>query len=182
MHPFTGPVPCKSRPKFPLLRQNSTLHPRRVKIWLRNLARQCKLLHQPPTAFYTDSREALAMAVSTHIDTRICFVTELMQAGDVTPEHIAGTEQLADMFTKPVSFPKFQDNVERIEAEARQLSGGCQYLNHTTSTWRSLHPALPQELTRGSASAASSFLCHISQRTHHFRHIQPLASPNKRDT
>jgi hypothetical protein len=78
-------------------------------LWLRGLLQS--LGHSQPTpTLWCDNESTIALtkdaifsARSKHIEVRYFFIRELVQAGKLHVQHIAGTENVADIFTKPLS-------------------------------------------------------------------------------
>lgn len=52
-----------------------------------------------------------------HINKKLHFVREMYQNGEIQLEHVNGDDQLADVFTKPLSAIKFNSNVARLGLE-----------------------------------------------------------------
>lgn len=52
-----------------------------------------------------------------HINKKLHFVREIYQEGEIQLEHVNGDDQLADVFTKPLSAIKFNLNIARLGLE-----------------------------------------------------------------
>lgn len=88
-------------------------------IWLRRF--QLELMNKrefvdteyqlPYTSMFSDSTAALLLATSsqvfaksTHIETKYYRLRRLIDSGKIELHHISTTEQVADVFTKPVNY------------------------------------------------------------------------------
>ena len=78
----------------------------RMQSWLDEV----EIDHVLPGLIKGDDRGAIALMKNTrdhekvkHIDIQHHYVRELLQSGAITIEHVSYTENLADLFTKPLS-------------------------------------------------------------------------------
>jgi hypothetical protein len=85
-------------------------------LWLTHLLKEFYHEQDPPT-LWCDNESTVAMtkdpifsARSKHIEARYFFIRELVQQGKLKTAHIKGTENVADIFTKPLS----HDNHSRL--------------------------------------------------------------------
>ncbi|XP_058004738.1 retrovirus-related Pol polyprotein from transposon RE1 isoform X1 [Hevea brasiliensis] len=83
-------------------------------IWLRRILGDMKLHQKEATTIFCDNQSTIAMTKNPihhsharHIDTRHHFIRELVVEGSITIEHYNSQEQVADLFTKSLSFEKF---------------------------------------------------------------------------
>lgn len=143
---------------------NAAAEAARVLTWIRSLAHEWEIpLDAPPTLFI-DNAAAVAMAHangptmrSKHIDTKSHYIAQQVRDKKLRVRHIPGTEQLADLFTKPLPASTFNKLIELIRTHANAAEQGCQqhYLpssrirnvNNTISTESAAHDvAAPVEV------------------------------------
>lgn len=68
-----------------------------------------------------DNKSAISLANnpvfherSKHIDTRIHFIRDCVQCGDIQLEYVKTEEQVADLLTKPLARQRFNELRDRI--------------------------------------------------------------------
>ena len=78
-------------------------------VWLAKLLKELGHEQSTPT-LWCDNQSTLAMTKdpmfswrSKHIEARYFFIRELVQEGKLRAKHIKGTDNVADIFTKPLS-------------------------------------------------------------------------------
>ena len=84
-------------------------------VWLRRVLDGLKQKQQGSTAIYCDNTSAIALSKnsvfhqkSKHIDTRYHFIRELVSNGEVHLKPCKSSDQLADIFTKPLAIDVFE--------------------------------------------------------------------------
>lgn len=77
--------------------------------WMHNWLDEVKIKHSLPGTIKGDNRGAIALTKNTkdhgkvkHIDMRHHYIRELLQSGAITMEQVPSTDNLADLFTKPL--------------------------------------------------------------------------------
>jgi hypothetical protein len=88
-------------------------------VWMQSWLDEIAIEHEMPGVIKGDSRGAIALTKNTkdhgkikHIDIRHHYIRELVRSGKVTLEQVPSAENLADIFTKPLS----RDHHHRILA------------------------------------------------------------------
>ncbi|KAE8707741.1 hypothetical protein F3Y22_tig00110377pilonHSYRG00343 [Hibiscus syriacus] len=83
-------------------------------IWLRNLLKVIGLIQEEPTKVCVDNKSAIALAKnpvfhdrSKHIDIRYHYIRECVARKDVEVEYVKSQDQVADIFTKPLTSEDF---------------------------------------------------------------------------
>ncbi|KAE8706056.1 Detected protein of unknown function [Hibiscus syriacus] len=83
-------------------------------IWLRNLLKEIGLIQEEPTKVCVDNKSAIALAKnpvfhdrSKHIDIRYHYIRECVARKDVEVEYVKLQDQVADIFTKPLTSEDF---------------------------------------------------------------------------
>ena len=68
-----------------------------------------------PSTIFEDNQGTIALAESVyisrrskHIDVRFHFVRDKIQRGDITLQHVPSSQQLSDIFTKPLTTVAFR--------------------------------------------------------------------------
>jgi intein-encoded DNA endonuclease-like protein len=74
--------------------------------WLREV----EIDFQAPGVIKGDNKEAITLTKNTkdhgkvkHINIRHHYIRELLKAGTIATEHVSSTDNLADLFTKPLA-------------------------------------------------------------------------------
>ncbi|PKU68172.1 Retrovirus-related Pol polyprotein from transposon TNT 1-94 [Dendrobium catenatum] len=83
-------------------------------IWLRRLLAEFQLSQFKPTPIYCDNTSAIAIAHNPvfhartkHIEIDYHFISDHIKHGDIQLHHISSEDQIADIFTKPLSTKRF---------------------------------------------------------------------------
>ena len=79
-------------------------------IWVRNILKELDHPQEEPTVIFVDNKSAIQLAKnpvhhgrSKHIDTRFHFLRDNVKQKTIELQHCNTTEQVADIFTKPLS-------------------------------------------------------------------------------
>ena len=79
-------------------------------VWMQTWLDEVEISHDLPGFIKGDSRGAIALAKNTrdhgkvkHIDIRHHYLRELVKSGSISFEQIASADNIADLFTKPLS-------------------------------------------------------------------------------
>ena len=94
-------------------------------IYHRQLLKEIGYAQDGPTALLGDNKGALALTVSTkyhsrvkHIDIRFHFTREQVQMNVVELKYVSTKEQIADIFTKPLSKAPFDKLKAQLHVQA----------------------------------------------------------------
>lgn len=78
-------------------------------VWMQNWLSEAKMEYTLPGVMKGDNRGAIALTKNTkdhgkvkHIDIRHHYLHELVQSGTIIVEQVPSTDNLADIFTKPL--------------------------------------------------------------------------------
>jgi hypothetical protein len=78
-----------------------------------------------PVVLQIDNQSAISLCKnpvfherSKHIDTRFHFIRDYVDAGSIDVQYVCTNEQLADILTKPLSRPKFQEMRDKVGVQA----------------------------------------------------------------
>jgi len=87
----------------------ASTHAAKEVLWLRLLAQELDFAQDHPTPMYCDNQGTVACTHDPqhhsrmkHIDIRYHFIRDCVQKKTIDVIHIAGTENVADLFTKPL--------------------------------------------------------------------------------
>ena len=103
-------------------------------LWIKELLVDLRLFMQPNIIIYCDNQSTIAIAQNPiqhdrtkHIARIQHFIKEKVEMQIVLPQFIPTTEQLADIFTKGLSNPRFQCLLSKLSMKNiyAQLEGGC---------------------------------------------------------
>ena len=96
-------------------------HATREAVWLRNLLHELGLLLEQPTLINVDNQGAIDFAKSQtfhgrskHIDIRHHFIRERISSHEIEVTHCASEDNLADVLTKALPFPKHCNLILRL--------------------------------------------------------------------
>ncbi|KAE8728448.1 hypothetical protein F3Y22_tig00004355pilonHSYRG00008 [Hibiscus syriacus] len=100
-------------------------------IWLRNLLKEIGLIQEEPTKVCVDNKSAIALAKnpvfhdrSKHIDIRYHYIRECVARKDVEVEYMKSQDQVADIFTKPLTSEDFLRLRNLLGVTRSSLRGG----------------------------------------------------------
>ena len=86
-------------------------------VWMQTWLDEVEIRHVTPGVIKGDSRGAIALAKNTkdhgkvkHIDIRHHYIRELVRSGSILFEQVPSTDNVADLFTKPLA----RDNHHRL--------------------------------------------------------------------
>ena len=78
-------------------------------VWMHNWLSEVEVKYSIPGLISGDSRGAIALTKNTkdhgkvkHIDIRHHYIRELLKSGIITIEQVSSSDNLADLFTKPL--------------------------------------------------------------------------------
>ncbi|KAJ3662740.1 hypothetical protein Zmor_007071 [Zophobas morio] len=90
-------------------------------IWVRGLLADLGVMQRQPTIVHMDNaaaehlvRNPVHHRRTKHIDVKFHYTRDAYQRGEIDINHVGTTEQLADMFTKPLSRDKFANNLKLL--------------------------------------------------------------------
>ena len=96
-------------------------HAAKEALWLRAFLREIQGLSTGPLKINCDNQGAIALAKDNkfhartkHIDIRYHFIREAVEDGKISVKYIPTDDNTADIFTKPLSKPKFRRFVELL--------------------------------------------------------------------
>lgn len=95
-------------------------------IWLRGILESLKQKQRKSTILFCDNSSTISVTKdpvihrrTKHIRIRYHFLRELVNNGDVQVEYCKTEDQMADIFTKPLSGQVFKKNVERLGVQSK---------------------------------------------------------------
>lgn len=98
--------------------------PRQLK-WMYSFMSELDLPQTHPALLRCDNQAAIALAQSSkghlwvkHIDIRHHYIQERVEEGDLEILHVAGADNIADIMTKPLPYPRHQDLIHRMGLSA----------------------------------------------------------------
>ena len=78
-------------------------------VWMHSWLDEVEIEHETPGLIKGDNRGAIALTKNTkdhgkvkHIDIRHHYIRDLLESGAIAIEYVPSTENLADLFTKPL--------------------------------------------------------------------------------
>ena len=78
-------------------------------VWMQSWLSEAQIEYTTPGIIKGDNRGAIALTKNTkdhgkvkHIDIRHHYIRELLRSGAITMEQVSSTDNLADLFTKPL--------------------------------------------------------------------------------
>jgi hypothetical protein len=96
-------------------------HAARENLWLRSLFTELSLPPSKPFPIFCDNRGAIDFtfnagyhARSKHIDMRHHFIRDLVTSHEVSVHHCASEDNLADIFTKPLTRTQHEEQVRKL--------------------------------------------------------------------
>ncbi|KAL1216651.1 Retrovirus-related Pol polyprotein from transposon RE2 [Cardamine amara subsp. amara] len=97
-------------------------------LWIKGLLLSLGIRHDHPMKMYCDSKSAIYISTNPmfhertkHIENDCHFVRDHIQAGTMLPQHVSTTQQLADIFTKPLgrlAFDSFRSKLGILDLHA----------------------------------------------------------------
>ena len=101
-------------------------------IWLRSLLQELGIVYQSPTLWCDNlgatylSANPVFHARTKHVEVDYHFVREQVAQGRLNVKFISTGDQIADVFTKPLSSQRFLELRSKLQVVPRpQLAGGC---------------------------------------------------------
>jgi hypothetical protein len=84
--------------------------------WLRSLLTDLRILHSKPALLYCDNTAANPVfhERTNHIEMNCHFIRDKIQDGSIETKHVALTNQLADVFTKPLGKEIFSSMIRKL--------------------------------------------------------------------
>ncbi|XP_020681678.1 uncharacterized protein LOC110099015 [Dendrobium catenatum] len=90
-------------------------------IWLRSLLEDLHVPQLAPTTVYCDNTSAIALANNPvfhartkHIEVDCHFIRDCIRSNHIAVHHICTTDQLADVFTKPLTTTRFKELTSKL--------------------------------------------------------------------
>ncbi|XP_020684519.1 uncharacterized protein LOC110101095 [Dendrobium catenatum] len=97
-------------------------------IWLRRLLEELDCIQAQPTPLYYDNTSAIALANNPvyhartkHIEIDCHFIRECIKNQFIQVHHIASKDQIADLFTKPLSISRFKQLITKLTVPIEPL-------------------------------------------------------------
>ncbi|CAL1391749.1 unnamed protein product [Linum trigynum] len=90
-------------------------------LWLRFLLRELQVVQRAPTPLYCDNQAALHISANPvfhertkHVEMDCYFVRERVSSGEILPQKVKTTQQLADIFTKALGTDQFHHLLSKL--------------------------------------------------------------------
>ncbi|PKU87110.1 Retrovirus-related Pol polyprotein from transposon TNT 1-94 [Dendrobium catenatum] len=90
-------------------------------IWLRRLLEELNIPQNKPTTVYCDNTSAIALANNPvfhartkHIEVDCHFIRDCIRNNQIAVHHICTTDQIADVFTKPLTTARFKELTSKL--------------------------------------------------------------------
>jgi enoyl reductase-like protein len=102
-------------------------------MWIRKILADVGYKQEQGTVIFCDNTSAIAMARNPgqhgrckHIDIKIHFVRDLVAGGEIVLEHISTENQKADILTKALCFPVFENLKQKLGITEFELREGVE--------------------------------------------------------
>jgi Reverse transcriptase (RNA-dependent DNA polymerase) len=102
-------------------------------VWIRNVLAEMGFKQMKATVIYCDNMSAIAMSKNPvqhsrckHIDIKLHFVRDLVAEKEIQLEHISTTDQKADILTKALSLPVFENLKIKMRITKFELREGVE--------------------------------------------------------
>ncbi|KAL0431494.1 UNVERIFIED_CONTAM: Retrovirus-related Pol polyprotein from transposon RE2 [Sesamum radiatum] len=106
-------------------------------LWISYLLREFQIELQLPIPFWCDNKAALHITANPvfhertkHLDIDCHLVRDQFKLGFISPAHVSGSQQLADLFTKAVSVSDFARLIGKLGLVVSSLRGAVEIWAH----------------------------------------------------